>query len=78
MDPILGQIITFAGNFTPQGWALCDGSLLPIAQNTALFSILGTVYGGDGVQTFGLPKLEARVQGLRHLIAIQGVYPSRQ
>jgi microcystin-dependent protein len=48
----------FAGNFAPNGWALCDGQLLPIARNTALFAILGTTYGGDGVQTFGLPNLQ--------------------
>ncbi len=61
MDPILGTIILFAGNFAPQGWALCNGQLLPISQNAALFSILGTTYGGDGVQTFGLPDLRGRV-----------------
>lgn len=61
MDPILGQIIMFAGNFAPQGWAFCNGQLLSIAQNTALFSILGTTYGGDGVSTFGLPNLQGRV-----------------
>jgi microcystin-dependent protein len=51
----------FAGNFAPKGWALCNGQLMPIAQNTALFSILGTTYGGDGVTTFGLPDLRGRV-----------------
>jgi microcystin-dependent protein len=61
MDPFIGQIIMFAGNFAPRGWALCDGQLLPIAQNTALFSILGTTYGGDGRTTFGLPDLRGRV-----------------
>jgi microcystin-dependent protein len=60
MDPILGQIILFAGNFAPVGWALCDGQELPIAQNTALFSILGTTYGGDGRVTFALPDLRGR------------------
>jgi microcystin-dependent protein len=48
----------FAGNFAPKGWATCDGQLLPISQNTALFSLLGTFYGGDGKSTFGLPNLE--------------------
>jgi len=61
MDPILGTIILFAGNFAPRGWALCDGQLMSIAQNTALFSILGTTYGGNGIQTFGLPDLRGRV-----------------
>jgi microcystin-dependent protein len=50
----------FAGNFAPRGWALCDGQLLPIAQNTALFSLVGTTYGGDGRTTFGLPDLRGR------------------
>ena len=57
MEPLLGTIILFAGNFAPRGWALCNGQLLPIAQNTALFSILGTTYGGDGITTFQLPDL---------------------
>ena len=61
MEPLLGQIIMFGGNFAPRGWAFCDGQLLPIAQNTALSSILGTTYGGDGRTTFGLPDLRGRV-----------------
>jgi|SRR5271167_1144446 len=60
-EPFLGEIRIFGGNFAPNGWALCDGSLLPISQNTALFSILGTTYGGDGVRTFALPDLRGRV-----------------
>jgi microcystin-dependent protein len=59
-EPFLGEIIIFAGNFAPRGWALCDGQLLPISQNTALFSILGTTYGGDGRTTFALPDLRGR------------------
>lgn len=51
----------FAGQFAPKGWRLCDGSLLPISNNQALFSLLGTTYGGDGVNTFGLPNLKGRV-----------------
>ncbi|MBC3758353.1 phage tail protein [Hyunsoonleella sp. SJ7] len=61
MEPFIGQIIMFGGNFAPRGWAFCDGTLLPISQNTALFSILGTIYGGDGRTTFGLPDLRGRV-----------------
>ncbi|WP_274653898.1 phage tail protein [Paenibacillus humicola] len=57
MDPYVGEIRLFAGNFPPKDWAFCDGSLLPIAQNTALFSILGVTYGGDGKTTFALPNL---------------------
>jgi microcystin-dependent protein len=60
-DPYLGEIRIFAGNFAPVGWALCDGQLLAIRQNTALFSLLGTYYGGDGKTTFGLPNLQASV-----------------
>jgi len=60
-DPFLGEIRTFAGNFAPQGWALCQGQILPIAQNTALFSLLGTTYGGDGQTTFALPNLAGRI-----------------
>jgi len=59
--PFIGQITLFAGNFAPRNWALCNGQLLSIAQNTALFSILGTTYGGDGRTTFGLPDLRGRV-----------------
>jgi microcystin-dependent protein len=60
-EPFIGQIKMFGGNFAPRGYALCDGQLLPIAQSTALFSILGTTYGGDGESTFGLPDLRGRV-----------------
>ena len=59
-DPFLGEIRMFGGNFAPQGWALCNGQLLSISQNTALFSLLGTNYGGDGRTTFGLPDLRGR------------------
>ena len=60
MNPFLGQILLFGGNFAPRGWAFCEGQLLPIAQNSALFSILGTTYGGDGRTTFALPDLRGR------------------
>ena len=60
-EPFIGQIVMFGGNFNPRSWALCDGQLLPISQNTALFSILGTTYGGDGRTTFALPDLRGRV-----------------
>jgi microcystin-dependent protein len=58
--PMIGEIRMFAGNFAPRGWALCQGQLLSIASNSALFSILGTTYGGDGRSTFGLPDLRGR------------------
>lgn len=60
-EPFVGEIKMFAGNFAPRGWALCDGQLLAISQNDALFSLLGTIYGGDGRTTFGLPDLRGRV-----------------
>ena len=60
-EPFIGEIKIFAANFAPRGWAFCDGQLLPIAQNTALFSILGTTYGGDGETTFGMPNLQGRM-----------------
>ena len=59
-EPFLGEIRPFAFGFTPKGWANCDGQLLPIAQNAALFSLLGTMYGGDGRTTFALPDLRGR------------------
>lgn len=60
MEPFIGQIQAFGFNFAPRGWAKCDGQLLSIAQNTALFSLLGTMYGGDGQTTFALPDLRGR------------------
>ncbi|MBA6155605.1 phage tail protein [Tenacibaculum sp. S7007] len=60
MEPFLAQIIMFGGNFAPRGWAFCDGQLLPIASYSALFSIMGTTYGGDGRTTFALPDLRGR------------------
>jgi len=57
-NPFLAEVRIFTGNFAPKGWALCDGQLLPISQNTALFSLLGTTYGGDGKSTFALPNLQ--------------------
>lgn len=59
-EPYVAQITMFAGNFAPRGWAFCDGQLLAVAQNDALFSLLGTIYGGDGRTTFGLPDLRGR------------------
>lgn len=60
-DPFLAEVRMFGFNFAPRGWAFCDGQLLPIAQNQALFSLLGTTYGGDGRTTFALPDLRGRV-----------------
>ncbi|MFL1559357.1 phage tail protein [Pseudomonas sp. O11] len=60
MDVYMGTVMTFAFNYAPSGWALCNGQIINIAQNQALFAVLGTVYGGNGVQTFGLPNLQSR------------------
>ena len=60
-EPFLGEIRMFGFGFAPQGWAPCNGQLLPISQNTALFSLLGTTYGGDGRTTFALPDMRSRV-----------------
>ncbi len=60
MDPYLGEIRIFAGNFAPDGWAFCNGQLLAISQHTALFSLLGVTYGGNGISTFALPDLRGR------------------
>ena len=60
-EPYIGQIKLFAGNFAPRGWAFCDGQLLAVSNNDALFSLLGTIYGGDGRTTFGLPDLRGRI-----------------
>jgi microcystin-dependent protein len=60
-EPFLAEIVMFAGNFAPRGWAFCQGQILSIAQNTALFSLLGTTFGGNGQTTFALPDLRGRV-----------------
>ena len=59
-EPFVAEIRIFAGNFAPRGWAFCNGQLLPISQNTALFSLIGTTYGGDGRSTTALPNLQGR------------------
>jgi len=60
-EPFVGEMRMFAGNFAPRGWAFCDGQLLAVSQNDALFSLLGTIYGGDGRSTFSLPDLRGRL-----------------
>jgi len=81
MEPLMASILIIATNFVPSGYMPCDGRLLAISQYTALFSLLGTQFGGDGITTFALPKLTPpRLEGPGELlacIAIQGVYPSR-
>ena len=58
MDPFVAEIRIFPFNFAPKGWAFCDGQILPLSQNTALFSLLGTTYGGDGKSNFALPNMQ--------------------
>jgi microcystin-dependent protein len=60
-QPYIGEIRMFAGNFAPAGWMLCDGQLLPISENEALFTLIGTTYGGDGQSTFALPNIQSRI-----------------
>lgn len=90
MDPLLGQIQLFpyasapyasASNpFIFQGWSLCDGRLIPIKENPALYSLMGNTFGGDGVSTFALPNLNGKepLPGMRYYIAVQGTYPARE
>ncbi len=60
-SPFIGEIRMFAGNFAPVGWAFCNGAIIPIDQNDALFNLIGTTYGGDGQTTFALPNLQSRI-----------------
>src|SRR5262245_62733454 len=60
-SPYIGEIRMFGGNFAPVGWALCQGQLIPISENDALFNLIGTTYGGDGQETFALPNLQSRI-----------------
>src|ERR1700732_3720337 len=60
MDPFVAELRSFPLNFAPKGWAFCDGQILPLSQNTALFSLLGTTYGGDGKSNFALPNLQGQ------------------
>ena len=81
IDPFLGEVETFAFNFCPTGWTTLNGQLMPINQNTALFALLGTTYGGDGQTTFALPTAKpiftATGATLLQCIALQGIFPSR-
>lgn len=71
-EPYVGEIRMFAGNFAPEGWAVCDGSLLPIAENEVLFTLIGTTYGGDGQRNFALPDLRGKAPVHRGPNAPQG------
>lgn len=78
-ESYIGAIVLVAFNFAPQNWAFCQGQLLPINEYQALFSLLGTTYGGDGQTNFALPKLDAGAlqSGLNYMICLNGIYPSR-
>ena len=79
-SPFIGQLLTVGFTFPPRGWAFCQGQIVAIAQNTALFSLLGTTYGGDGETSFMLPKiapLDAQGATLNWRIATLGLYPPR-
>ena len=79
-EGILAEIRLFAGTFAPNGWAYCDGSTMAIMQNQALFSLIGTQFGGDGQKTFQLPNLPPVKAGnaeIRYIICLQGIYPQR-
>ena len=76
LDQFVCQINLFAFNFAPQGWAPCAGQILPIAQNTAIYTLLGNAYGGDGKTTFALPDYRGLApQGMQYCIALQGIWP---
>jgi microcystin-dependent protein len=81
IDPFVGQVMFTAANFCPRGWAALDGAVLPIAQNTALFSLLGNNYGGNGTTTFQLPLIVPFRTGngytLMGCISLNGVFPAR-
>jgi microcystin-dependent protein len=79
MEPLLGQIELFPYGFAPRGWMACQGQLLPISENTALFSLFGVTFGGDGQSTFALPNMSGKepLEGTAYYIAIEGIYPSR-
>lgn len=77
-DCMMGTVHLFAGTFAPRGYLVADGRLLSISQNSALFSLVGTTYGGDGVTTFGLPNMQALAPaGVSYLVCASGSYPSR-
>ncbi|MFY7887923.1 MAG: phage tail protein, partial [Spirosomataceae bacterium] len=84
-EPFLTQILRFTGDFAPEGWAFCNGAILNIRQYTALYSLLGSRFGGDGRNTFGLPKIadipnpyDASKPPIRYIICLEGQFPRRE
>jgi microcystin-dependent protein len=82
-DALMAEIKLFAGNFAPENWEFCQGQVLPIQANTALFTLLGTQYGGDGQTTFNLPNLAPLTplgsdqEPINYIICVRGIYPQR-
>jgi len=78
-EQFIGQIQLFPYNYAPRDWAFCEGQLLQIVENQALFSLIGTTYGGDGKSTFALPNLKGKEPdpNMQYCISLQGIYPSR-
>ena len=76
-DGTLGEIRVFSGMFLPKFWTYCDGSVIQISSNQPLFAILGNRFGGDGARTFGLPKMADPAPGLRFIICVIGLFPTR-
>lgn len=78
-NPFLGQIALFPYTFAPRGWLACEGQMLPISQYAALFSLLGTTFGGNGQVNFALPDLRGKApgEGIAYYIALEGIYPSK-
>jgi microcystin-dependent protein len=79
MDNYLGQIELFPYSFAPMGWVLCNGAIINIMQNSALYSLIGNQFGGNGSTTFGLPNMTnmSPTAGMEYYIAVSGIYPSR-
>jgi len=79
MDYYLGEIELFAYNFVPMGWLLCDGAILQVQQSSALFSLIGNKFGGNGSTTFALPNMtnDSPVEGMNYYMCISGLYPMR-
>jgi microcystin-dependent protein len=87
LEVFIGQVTIFAGNYAPEGWAKCEGQIIPIEQNMPLFSLIGTTYGGDGQRTFALPDLRGKgpvavgveqdYGFLDYIIALRGSFPKR-
>lgn len=76
-DGYLAEIRLFAGNFAPEHWMFCEGQILRLAQNSAMFVLLGNRFGGDGRSTFALPRIEHPTFGMHYIICIEGYFPFR-